>query len=304
MSDQNGVWDLYWEVRLQGMETLGKRDAILAVSKLIRRLSAQSPQPVRLLELGCGEGQIIGTLVEGHAQVRGIDGSTGVDYLPSSIKTCRSRYPMMRFIEGDFTDPALLESLEPFEIVILVNALHEVFSAAYSSELGQVDVPAAKQRVRQALAGAAARISPGGFLVLFDGLEMSGDIHQKIRIRFLSRQARERFDIFAREYHPFNISYVETGSPFSIELSRRDFTRYITKSIFLGKHLWQSERFESYQYFNEPEFREAVARSGLEIREMLTLTVNDEKWNNTVEIETPGADFPTEHILIIAQKPG
>jgi len=148
-----------------------------------------------------------------------------------------------------------------------------------------------------------ARLAPGGYLVLFDGLEPPGDIQQPVRIRFLHWQARRRFDTFAREYHPFQISFRECGDPFVVELSLRDFTRYMTKSIFLGKPLWQTERLESYQYFNETDFLEAFARLGLAIKELRTLTVNYEKWRSEVEIVTPGVDFPAEHILILAQIP-
>ena len=303
MPETEAFWDFYWEVRLQELQNLGKKAAILAASRLIRQLAAQPDQPVRLLELGCGEGQIIGALVEGHAQVRSIDRSVGVDYIRTSIETCRRRYSGMRFIEGDFTDPVLLNGLGSFEILLLVNALHEVFSAGYSPALGEVDVAPAKHKVEQAFAGAVERLAPGGYLVLFDGLEMDGDPHEKLRIHFLSRQAHDHFIVFAREYRPFKITYREIESGIGIELSRRAFTRYITKSIFLGKSLWQTERLESYQYFKESEFRAAVARQGLEIRELHTLTVDEDKWNNLVEIETPGATFPTEHILIIAQKP-
>jgi cyclopropane fatty-acyl-phospholipid synthase-like methyltransferase len=66
MQESDEFWDFYWEVNLQDMEDLGKREAILASSKLIRRLSVNPDQRVRLLELGCGEGQIIGALVEAH----------------------------------------------------------------------------------------------------------------------------------------------------------------------------------------------------------------------------------------------
>jgi hypothetical protein len=209
----------------------------------------------------------------------------------------------MTFRQGDFTDAGLLARLGQFEIVLLVNALHEVFSAAYTLELGEVDVPVAKQRVSQALVSAAERLAPGGKLVLFDGLETPGDIQQSVQIRFQHWQARRRFDIFAREYQPFRITCQESGDPLRVELSWRDFTRYITKSIFLEKHLWPTERLESYQYFNEAEFRAAFADAGLMIRELRTLTVNYEKWCSEVEIETPDADFPQEHILIVAEKP-
>jgi SAM-dependent methyltransferase len=304
MPESNDFWDFYWEVRLHELENLGKREAILTASKLIRDLAERPGQPVRLLELGCGEGQIIGALVNAHSQVHLINTSCGVDYSSRAIEQCHRSYPGMSFIEGDFTDRGLMAGLGQYEIVLLVNSLHEVFSAAYSPELGEVDVPEGKQRVRQALAGAVERLEIGGYLVLFDGLETSGNVQETIRIRFQHWQARRRFDTFAREYQPFRISFQETGDPSCVELSQRDFNRYVTKSIFLEKPLWQIERLESYQYFNESEFRNAFAGLELTVHELRTLTVDYEKWHNEVDIETPEVDFPTEHILILAQKLG
>jgi SAM-dependent methyltransferase len=301
MPENDDFWDFYWDTRLAEMENLGKRAAILAVSKLIRRLAPQFDHPLRLLELGCGEGQVIGALLDAHAQVCAIPGSVGVDYNPKSLARCQADYPGLRGVAGDFTDPELLAGLGQFEIVLLVNALHEVFSATFSEELGEIDVPLAKQRVEQALAMAAGCLAPGGWLVIFDGLEPAGDPRQALRIRFRDYPARENFDTFARQYHPFRITFREVGGPLWIELARRDFTRYITKSIFLGKKLWQSERFESYQYFSLEEFRAAFARRGLEIVELRTLTVNEEKWRRLVEFDQPGGEFPDEHILILAQ---
>lgn len=302
MPQSDPMWDFYWEVRLRDLEDLGKREAILTTSHLIRTLSADTALSIRLLELGCGTGQIIGALARAHADISGIDRSVGVDYLPASIEKSRRDYPDLTFLTGDFTDTALLASLGQFQILLLVNAMHEVFSAGYSQELHEIDVPAAKTTVRQAFAAAVSCLAPGGYLVLFDGLEMPGDLSTLVRIRFQHPRARRRFDIFAREYHPFRIAVHETGDPLTIELSRRDFTRYIDKSIFLEKHLWPSERLESYQYFNESEFRQVLAELGLTIMELRTLTVNYEKWQNEVEIITHGEDFPTEHILIVARR--
>jgi hypothetical protein len=298
--DNDPLWDFYWEVRLQKMDGLGKREAILAASRLVRRMAGA--RPLRLLELGCGEAQIIGAVVDGHAQECARAGSVGVDYLRSSIERCRKDYPGMTFLEGDFTDPQLVGGLGQFDLVLLVNALHEVFSFTFSEQLGEVDVALAKERVAQAFALAAERVAPGGGLLLFDGLEPPGDPRQRVRLRFLTRPARDAFDTFAAEYRPFRIQPHRTPDPFVVELSRRDFTRYIDKSIFLGKQLWKHERLESYQYYTQDEFSAAFARAGLRISELRMLTENYEKWSNTVEIETPGVDFPTEHILIIGQK--
>lgn len=302
MSDNEDFWDFYWETRLLSMENLGKRAAILAASRLTRLLALQVDHPLRMLELGCGEGQVIGTLLDAHFQLCAVQSSVGVDYNVQSLAQCQHDYPGLGCVEEDFTDPDLLAGLGKFELVLLVNALHEVFSDSFSVELGEIDIPAAKQRVEQALAEAAGCLEPGGWLVLFDGLEPSGDPQQTLRIRFRDYQVRQEFKNFVEQYHPFRIAYREVEDPLCVELSQRDFTRYITKSIFFGKQLWETERLQSYQYFTEEEFRGAFARHGLEISELRTLTMNDEKWRYRVEIETSGFEFPDEHVLIQARR--
>jgi hypothetical protein len=302
MPENNDFWDFYWEVRLLPMDNLGKREAILAASRLIRSLAQQADHPLRLLELGCGEGQIIGALLDAHAQLCNIQTSVGLDYDAKSLAHCRRDYPSLRCIKGDFTDPDLLAGLGKFELVLLVNALHEVFSDSFSPELGEIDVPAAKQRVEQALTDAAGRLEPGGWLVLFDGLEPPGNPHKILRIRFRDYQVRQEFEYFVEQYHPFHITYREVDGPLCVELSQRDFTRYITKSIFLGKPLWETERLQSYQYFTKDEYRAVFARQGLEISELRTMTMNDEKWRYRVEIDTPDFHFPDEHALILARQ--
>ncbi len=302
MPENDDFWDFYWETRLLPMENLGKRDAILAVSGLIRRLAQQVAHPLRILELGCGEGQVIGALLDAHSQLCSMQGSVGVDYNAQSLARCRRDYPGLPCVEGDFTDPELLAPLGKFEIVLLVNALHEVFSDSYSPDLGEINVPVGKLRVEQALSGAVGCLEPGGWLALFDGLESRGDPRQVLHIRFLDYQALQDFDKFARQYLPLRIIYRQLEDPMCVELSQRDFTRYITKSIFLEKQLWETERLQSYQYFTEEEYRSTFARQGLEIIELRTLTVNDEKWRRQVEILTPGVNYPDEHILILARR--
>jgi SAM-dependent methyltransferase len=293
-------WDFYWEMRLTPLENLGKQAAILAISRLMRTLAEQVNHPLRLLELGCGEGQVIGQLLDAHAQICDISASVGVDYNAASLAVCRRAYPGVKWVEGDFTSPELLNGLGKFDIVVLVNALHEVFSDTLVTDLSEIDIQAGKLRVEEALAAAGSCLESGGWLVLLDGLEPPGDPNRLVRIRFRDKHVRDDFDIFLRQYRPVKISCREVSSPLFVELSQRDFTRYITKSIFLGKRLWETERLQSYQYFTEQEYRASFARLGLEISEVTKLTMNDEKWRRLVEIETSGVSFPDEHILILA----
>lgn len=294
-------WDLFWETRLHSMENQGKQAAIQAASRLIRNLSQQMDHPIRLLELGCGEGQVIGELMKAHSQLVDRNASLGVDYNPTSLARCRKDYPGLHVHEADIKDPAFLNGIGQYEIIILVNVLHEVFSSEFSPELGEVDIHSGKRQVELALQRVAACIAPGGWLVLFDGLEPAAELFRLIQIHFVDPHLRANFEIFARQYQPFHISFKQLNDPLDLELSLRDFTRYITKSIFLGKPLWQTERLESYQYFTEKEFRSAFDRSGLTIHDLQTLTMNEDKWQSNVEILTPNVDFPVEHILILAQ---
>jgi SAM-dependent methyltransferase len=302
MLDSDDFWEFYWEQHLRPLENQGKREAILAASRLIRTRYQQTGRPLRVFELGCGEGQIIGALVDAHPQLCDRSRVIGMDYNPQSLARCRRDLTGWRFAQGDFTDWSLLASLGVYDIVLLVNAVHEVFSSMVSPESGEVDVPQAKERVAAALTGAVETLAPGGTLLLFDGLEPSGGLGDRLRVRFHHPATRHEFELFAREYRPFHITFDETSDPLCVELSRRDFVRYMTKSIFIGKALWERERLESYQYFNEAEFRSVFARLGLELAELRPLSENEEKWRQMVQIETEGEEFPLEHILILARR--
>jgi len=299
---EESFWDLYWETRLGFLQGQGKGHAILAASRIIR---SNPSQPMRILELGCGEGQILGALVQAHPQATHIQESIGVDYDPVSLEVARKDYPGIQFIHGDFTNQEFLESLGTFDLILLVNALHHVFSDAYDEELGEVDVPTAKTQVREAFSTIQAHLNSGGSLLLFDGLEMDGDIQRPVEIRFLNAEAQEAFQQFAREYQPFRIRYA--ASPVhmrkdTIQLSLRDFTRYITKLIFLGKPLWERERLESYQYFNQEEMIILFQENGLILTEKQLISVDMQRWQEEIEILSAGIDFPVEHILVVGKK--
>ena len=299
----DSFWELYWQVRLQDIEDMGKCEAVLAASHLIRDLDAHG-HPARLLELGCGAGQIIGALMDAHAELHGMNASVGVDHCASRLAKARRACPDLRLVQGDYTDPAVLEGLGQFQLVLLVNSLHEVFSAIYAKALGEIDVPAGRAAVARALAAAASLLAPGGYLLIFDGLEPPGDPERPVTLQFLDPTAREEFCIFVAEYHPFRIHARWLADGWQVEISQHDFARYVDKSMFIRKALWQTERLESYQYFTADDFGHELAALDLRILELRTLTVNSDHWRSRVSIETPGIDFPAEHVLIIAARPG
>ncbi len=290
-------WDFYWETRLQYLQGQGKGEVILQASRLIR----QSSHPMRVLEAGCGEAQIIGALMDAHGSPSGEQASVGIDRDINALAVARKNFPGIRFLAGDFTDKALLQSLGQFDLLLLVNALHHVFSDAFDPKLCEIDVSKGKTNVHTSFADLTKTLKPGGYLILFDGLEANGPPESPIQIRFRNPEAWQKFQTFACEYKPFRIHYQQDGAG-QVTLSLRDFTRYVTKIIFLGKPLWDRERQESYQYFNEDEMRQMFAQNGLIIQEFRLLSVDYDHWLQDVEILTPDVEFPPEHVIITAQK--
>ena len=273
-------------------------EVILQASRLVR----DANPPARILEAGCGEAQIIGALVDAHGNPSGENPSVGIDRDTKALSVARHHYPSIRFLKGDFTDSHLLKSLGKFDLLLLVNALHHVFSDAYDSDLGEINVPIGKANVHSSFADLAQTVKPGGYLILFDGLEANGSPDALIQIRFLNSEAWQKFQTFAQEYKPFKIIYQLETDKKTITINLRDFTRYITKIIFLEKLLWERERQESYQYFQEVEMRQMIKENDFEIQEFRRLSVDYDHWLQEVEIITPGVEFPPEHVIITAQR--
>jgi SAM-dependent methyltransferase len=297
--NNDSFWDFYWETRLQYLQGQGKGEVIEKASQLIRTAN----QPFRILEAGCGEGQIIGSLVEAHGSPGGEQASIGIDRDLTALANAGKNYPSIRFLAGDFTDTDLLQSLGQFDLLLLVNALHHVFSDVYDLSQGEIDVPKGKANLLTSFTNLSQTVKPGGYVILFDGLEVNASPDTPNQIQFQTPEAMEKFQTFAREYLPFRIQYQQESERI-ITLSSRDFTRYATKIIFLGKPLWERERQESYQYFNESEMRGMLTQNGFDIKEFRLLSVDYDHWLQEVSILTPGVDFPPEHVLITAQKSG
>ncbi|MCE2509633.1 MAG: glycosyltransferase [Alphaproteobacteria bacterium] len=74
------------------------------------------PAGLRVLELGCGTGEILHALDPSHG--------VGVDFSEQTIDVARGKYPELDFVLGDVEDPATLEKLEgPFDVIVLSDTI-------------------------------------------------------------------------------------------------------------------------------------------------------------------------------------
>jgi SAM-dependent methyltransferase len=88
---------------------------------LIKILKTRVPEGQRVLEIGCGGGELLAALKPS----RGV----GIDLSAKAIADARKAHPHehLDYIEGDGTDPAVLAQVQgPFDAIVMVNVIAEL----------------------------------------------------------------------------------------------------------------------------------------------------------------------------------
>jgi SAM-dependent methyltransferase len=75
------------------------------------------PSGLRVLELGCSEGDLLASLSPSEG--------VGVDFSPAMIEAARKRHPHLRFVIADAHDLSALTG--PFDVIVLSDLLHDVW---------------------------------------------------------------------------------------------------------------------------------------------------------------------------------
>lgn len=116
----------------------------------------------RVLELGCGTGQVTAALVDAGASV------VAVDRLPEMLEAARRRAPAATFVEADVSS---LTSDDRFDVVVLSFLLHSFDASAR----------------RALLRRSAAALVPGGRVGILDWSCPRGRVRGSLWSRFIAR---------------------------------------------------------------------------------------------------------------------
>ena len=74
------------------------------------------PEGARVLELGCGIGDLLAALKPSLG--------IGVDFSPAMLEQARSRHPHLQFVLGDVEDPSVIQGLTgPFDYIVLSDTI-------------------------------------------------------------------------------------------------------------------------------------------------------------------------------------
>src|SRR5690348_3239426 len=72
------------------------------------------PPGKRVLELGCGMGDLLAALEPSYG--------VGIDFAPNALARARARYPCLNFVLGDAEDASTLDAIEgPFDYIVIAD---------------------------------------------------------------------------------------------------------------------------------------------------------------------------------------
>jgi len=107
----------FYETHHQGIERSRRRHRYF-YDYLTRVLRVRVPPGLRVLDLGCGSGDLLAPLQPSYG--------VGIDVSGPAICAARERHgsERLRFLQGDLADPAVLaEAGGPFDVVMMVNVV-------------------------------------------------------------------------------------------------------------------------------------------------------------------------------------
>lgn len=255
----------------------------------------KSQDSVTILDIGCSKGDMLNSI---NKQLSNNKISLiGADFNESLLQKARKSYKDIKFIKHDITSDNTLNF--DVDIALCVNTLHEVYSL-YAWN-GTFDENIGRKYLHKSLKNIISSIKPGGYFILFDGVESDSHTEDEIIFRVKSEEAIKLMHKFQAEYLPLNVK-IEHINDNIYKTDSKSFTRFITKYRFLTNETWELEKVESYQYFTEDEFEVAFDKLGLETETIMLLNPNINKWRSIIEILPDNYSFPNEHILIIGRK--
>ncbi len=130
----------FYESHQQGLQRSRRRHRYF-YDYLTRILRVRVPAGLRVLDLGCGAGDLLAALEPSQG--------VGIDVSAPAVRAARERHgsERLRFVEGDASDPAVLaQAGGPFDVILLVNVVTHL-----------TDVQATLERAARRLARAHAR---------------------------------------------------------------------------------------------------------------------------------------------------
>lgn len=214
----------------------------------------------------------------------------GADVDKNVLTTGANKYQHITFILVNIKGNIPL--IRQYDIVIVSNVLHEIFSGAESQKNGKV-------LVRSTLKKIGGLLCVNGNLVILDGLRPEHN-NRPVVIKFQSPDAYNLYKLFADKYSAILIKTKKLSKK-TIGTKLGHLAAFLTKARYLNEKYWENESKQLYQFFTADEFQEALEAGGMVVERLEPQPFPHEQINQIVESVEPNIDLPVKNVLIVAQ---
>jgi SAM-dependent methyltransferase len=218
-----------------------KRDLLSYTLKYVK--------PHRIAELGCGSGFVLGFLADRFPQCMIVGTDNRFDRLEQVATTKR---PNVLTVMSDVTERSFPE--ETFHTVLLIAALHEVFS--YRGEKAMLDT----------IANGRDMLAEEGVMIIQDFIRPA---QQPVEISFKNRQTEARFRRFVDEFRPRRIRFGESKGGVTVDMA--DAIEFMGRYRCPSEQEWCEGMAETHFFYTADQYRRAALRIGLDAKDLRVL---------------------------------
>jgi len=272
----------------------GKPNLVIdSVITLITKKYFNNKHRTSVADFGCFDGTMLNAIYKSlprEVQRRVL--LTGFDNNRSVLDIGADKFPHIKFSYIDFLSPGITS--EKFDIVILSNVLHEIYSQRLPDE------NQAKDDVVKAFDHIERAVREEGFIVFMDGL-LPDKSEIEVELEFYNREVNRNFHTMADKADYFLPIHYSNISSNKIITSLKDLSLFLTKYRYLNRPFWNIESQQVYPYFTQDELDQLFRNVGLRLCQFLPQPVPGVKKIVSI-IKPSGISIPYKNVLIVAQK--
>lgn len=246
---------------------------------------------IRVAEIGCFTGSLLNRIyLNLPLSKRKKVEFWGLDIDREIIDLASRQRPHIIFKTYDISKS--MPTVLPFDIIIISNTLHEVYSDQLPNK-GK-----ARNTTKKAIKNVSNLLRPGGYLVLLDGV-MPNKPNRIVKVQFLDSRTLKAFISFSESNYITPITYSSINSN-TLQMSLASLSAFLTKGRYLKEKYWENEAKQVYQYFTINEFNKILKSNKLEVKETFPQAVN--RIEEKILILDSTLEIPYKNILIKARK--
>jgi len=305
----NNKADFYQNHLLLGFyKKRGKALTIPHIVNFLDRLNnLEKEGPVRVLDVGCGKGDLlrllaqISSITNGRRKVIFYGLEKNPELVDSAISFGLSKE---NFFCMDIND--VLETNFPyqFDLILSINTLHEVFSGYLGIGHNQFPLDQyqqAQQRLRPIIQKFSSMLSVDGALLIYDGLAPdSSQLLSEVKFEVKDISVVSQLKKMSQENKIWKLRFEEKSQGVFVT-TYPDFLRFVSTMKYLDTKMWSIEQYENYFYYSEDKFERTFEDIGLRIESKILVNNDLNIWKKSIHLLKPEF-FPYKSILIMGSK--